>query len=108
MRITAEMLREKGARCDQVGIFEEEWPDGAEVTLEHCLRAAELSLDFGWAARQLLPPSARAEYEKASAPAWDECRKASASAWEVYRKAEIAALDEYRKATAHAFYTAAN
>ena len=27
---TAQMLREEGARCPEVAIFKEEWPDGAE------------------------------------------------------------------------------
>ena len=54
MKITARLLRSKGACPDQVAIFVKEWPEGAEVTLPNCLRAAELGLDFDWAADNLL------------------------------------------------------
>ena len=45
---------------------------------------------------------ARAEYQKAEAPAWAEYQKAVAPAWAEYEKAEAAALAEYEKAKAAA------
>jgi hypothetical protein len=90
MRITPSQLARLGACADQLGIFRAEWPDGAEVTLANCLRAADL--DFGGAARHLLSRSARAEYDKVRAAAQAEYDKACAMAFfEAFSKGQHAA-----------------
>ena len=62
MKITKEFLKRKRACADQVALFAEEWPEGAEVTLDTCLRAAQIGLDFGWAAENLLSADGREEW----------------------------------------------
>ena len=117
MKITAQMLRDKGACKNQVETFENEWPNGCNVTRKNCLRAAELRLDFNWAAGWLLSADALAAYDKAVAPALAAYKKAKADAlaaykkakadaWTVHNKAAADALAAYEKATADAFYTA--
>ena len=54
MRVTIEFLREHNACKDEVAIFETEWPDGAELTLENLLRAVGLGLDIYWLAPRVL------------------------------------------------------
>ena len=93
--ITAQMLRDRGACNDQVNIFAAEWPGGAEVTLENCLRAAELGFNFDWVANVLLPSEARQVY----AAAIDEALR-------VHYAATKEALRAYRAACATAFHAA--
>ncbi len=62
MKITKEFLESKDACADQAVLFAKEWPEGAEVTLDTCLRAAQIGLDFGWAATALLPFERYYEY----------------------------------------------
>ena len=54
---------------NRVAIFEEEWPEGVEITPESLMRAAELELDLSWYVYCFLPISARGAYFKATAPA---------------------------------------
>ena len=59
MKITKKFLESKRACAYHVALFAEEWPEGAEVTLDTCLRAAQIGLDFGWAADNLLSADGR-------------------------------------------------
>lgn len=52
--ITAQELRDMGACEHTVSKLEAEWPEGAEITLPTCIRAAELRADFYWLASRLL------------------------------------------------------
>ena len=75
-RITAEWLIENGA-CDVDG-FRKLFPTGATVTVANMQKALDADLDVLWLATKL-PRPARAEYDKATAPAlvkvWDEWSK---------------------------------
>ena len=115
MKITREYLVGLGASCEQLDTFSDEWPDGAEITLDNCLRAAELGLDLDWLAEKMFPAPALEAYEKATAPAfeayekarataWEAYRQATAPAWEAFEKAIAPALEAYEKAKAAAFY----
>ena len=78
MKITAQLLRDANACEEQVAIFATQWPDGDEVTLANCRKAAKLGLDFDWAARHLLSAPAWVAYKEATAPALAACEKARA------------------------------
>ena len=104
-RLSARTLRKLGATCDQVDIFEHEWPHGARVTLKNCRRAAELELDLDWLAVRWLPAPALAAYKKATAT--PRAALEEATPWVVYNKAVTAALAVFDKTRAQAFYAAA-
>ena len=87
MKITREYLVSLGASCEQLDAFSAEWPDGAEITLENCLRAAELGLDLDWLAEKMFPARAWEAYRQATAPAREAYRQATAPAWEAYERA---------------------
>ena len=128
MYLTADMLKEKDACNYQVTVFEKEWPDGAEVTVEAILRAVELELDIDWFARQFLPAPVRKAYEEALAPVqkaydeaiapvwgayyeaiaptWKAYNEAMASAEKVYNEVMASARKAYHKAQALALYKA--
>ncbi len=95
MKITVQMLRNAGACREQIEVFEREWGRGGNVTLERCLRAAALHLDFDWASKRFL-----------RAPAEEAFRKAIDQAKEAYRKAIAPAKEAYQKAIAWAFWKA--
>lgn len=103
-KITAEMLIEKGAPpgCDEVIDFRNEWPDGAEVTLENLNRAAELCLSQDWFAAKFLSAPALEAYLKATVKAKEACQKVTHPVWRDSLDARIAAEDAYEKATAPA------
>ena len=54
MRVTADWLKAKRACPKQVAVFEAEWPDGLDLTLEVIERALVLDLDLGWFATRAL------------------------------------------------------
>ena len=88
MKITAEMLRGKKACEPQVKTFKQEWPAGAEVTIENIMRAQELELDIDYAAQRLFAP-----------PAWEKYKKALAAEWAKYLTARVVALAKFQTAT---------
>ena len=63
--ITYAMLKELKSNCDeaQLAIFEREFPDGAEVTLDNVRKARELELDVILLVYKLAPASI-----------WDRCK----------------------------------
>ena len=69
MKITKQWLIAAHACHSQVEIFDEEWPNGAEITLENYLRAAELDLDLDWLAKNMFFASTQEAYCKAVARA---------------------------------------
>lgn len=112
-RITTAWLRRHDACAEQVKIFEGEWPKGAPLTAANVRRAAELGLDLHWFANQVLPATALADYERATAPAQADYRRATATAsadyqratdtaWADYQRARTTASADYRRATATA------
>ena len=84
MKITAELLVEKGATCDQVDLFKQTFPKGAVVNLKNCLLAAERGLDIDWAAENLLSKPAWKVYNETRAPARKVCDETCAPARKVY------------------------
>ena len=96
MIVTADMLRlrRKPACKDQVDIFEEEWPDGAEATLPNCLRAVELDLDLSWFVANFLSASTWKVFRQTIDRAWEGYDEATASAWEASQEATARALYE--------------
>jgi len=102
MKITHEYLVGLGASCEQLDTFSEEWPDGAEVTLDNCLRAAELHLNLDWLAEKMFPARAREAFEQARAPALEAYRQATAPAREAFEQARATAWEAYEQATAPA------
>jgi len=112
VRILLSALRAAGACADQVALFEARFGDGVDVTEALCLSVADL-FDWDWAADNLLPaparaeywramPHAEAEYIRASAPARAEYWRAMAHAEAEYIRASAPARAEYERAAAHA------
>jgi hypothetical protein len=75
MKITATKLRKLKACEEQVARFEREWPQGANVTVQHCNRAVEIGLDLDWLAEHMLTATAWAAYKQAKAPAFYEASR---------------------------------
>ena len=102
MKITVKQLVKLNACANQVVIFKRLFGPSATVTLANCVKAGKAGLAFDWAARNLLPATARDAYQKARAPALDAYQKARATALDAYEKETAPALDAYQKATATA------
>ena len=109
MRITAKMLREKGACFGDVNCFEERWPDGCDITPKNCKIAfGELGMDIDWAAEELLSVQVYIKFNKAETLAWNERNKTRDAAWAKcggawcnrpeYRRVMSLAWAEYHKA----------
>jgi len=94
MFITVEILRSHKACQDQVDLFAATFPDGVQVTEAVCLAAAD-KFDFRWAAENLLPPEARAEYQAKHASILGEYRAKRAPIWAEYRASNAAIWDAY-------------
>ena len=78
MKITARILKLKGACIGQVALFKSLWPDGVQITEALCIAHAS-EFDWGWAANNLLSAPAWAEYERVRAPALAEYERVTAS-----------------------------
>ena len=102
MKITKQWLITAHACHSQVEIFDEEWPDGAEITLENYLRAAELNLDLGWFAKNIFSAPAQKAYDEAMAIAQKAYDIAMAQAQKVYDIAIAPPLEAYDIAMAQA------
>ncbi|KKK68363.1 hypothetical protein LCGC14_2944780, partial [marine sediment metagenome] len=106
MFVTSEMMKAKGACWEkQNEVFASEWPDGVEITLEVCKRAAGLGLSLDWFAENMLPAPALKAYSEASAPAWKAYNEATAPAWKAYKEATAPAWKTHKEATAPAWKT---
>ena len=62
MFVTVKMLQDHRACQDQVDLFAATFPDGVRATAAVCLAVSD-KFDWGWAAGNLLPLEAWAEYE---------------------------------------------
>ena len=100
--ITAGMLREKRACAAQLRVFEQHFPNGAEVS-EALARQLHDVFVWGWAAKHLLTPSAETAYNEATASAWEAFNKAMATAETAYSKAMASARKARDEAKAQAF-----
>ena len=92
-RITAEMLAQKDADCDEIDEFRERFPDG--VDLETVQPKEVVGLNVQWVVRSMLPHPAWKTYKEARDTAWDAYWEAMATAWE---EARLGALALARKA----------
>jgi phage tail protein X len=104
--ITLEFLEKAKACTDQVEIFKKTFPEGAEITLENLMVAAEHHLDLNWLANKILDAPAWKVYEKTRAPAWKVYEETRAPAWKVYEETLATAWKVYEKTLATAFYAA--
>lgn len=75
--ITADMLRAKGALCDQVKVFEATFPEGTAVTLESVDVALAAGLGVGWFASRFLSAKLWAELKRQCAPFRAEYERAT-------------------------------
>ena len=94
MKITTEMLQAKQGCVDQVSLFEEMFPDGAETTLENILWSSNAWLDLDWFAKHFLTSQAQHAYAQAESPAWHAYKQAEAQARHAYKQAAGRALYE--------------
>ena len=91
MKVTVNELLVLHACKKQIAIFDNEWPDGAEITEKNYLRACELNLDLDWVANNFLVAVAQAEYDRVRRLALAE-----------YERVRRPALAEYGRACASA------
>ena len=89
--VTVEILKEMGANCqEELTKFQELFPNGAEITLENCLKAVRDGLSIEWFFYRFLPDPIRQEYEKKTGPIWQEYREKVApifiSVYEAHQK----------------------
>jgi cell division septum initiation protein DivIVA len=98
--ITKQMLIDADACPSQVDLFEKTFGDSVVVTMKRAEKVAHL-FDWGWAIR-LLDAKGRAEYERATDAARAELDRAIAPAHDEYDRATDAARAEYDRATAPA------
>jgi hypothetical protein len=96
-----------GACREQVEAFRERFGKYVEVTPELCASVAAV-FDWWWAARNLLSPAARAEYERVRAAAWAEYERVTAPVLDEYKRVTASARTEYKRARASAFGVAYN
>jgi len=69
--LTAEFLKSKGMHPHDLAVFSAEWPNGCEVTLENCIRSAELEL---FLPGRVLSDHAYRMFRRADIKAWREER----------------------------------
>ena len=91
MLVTTAKLRDLGACRDQVDLFVALFGESVEVTKALCIEHAQ-KFNWNWAAKNLLPKTARAEYDHATASAWDEYDHAKASARAEYERTKASAF----------------
>ncbi|HKJ87904.1 MAG TPA: hypothetical protein VKA48_05300 [Gammaproteobacteria bacterium] len=102
-RITADMLAEAGAHCDQLDEFRGRFPDGLDPETVQPEEIADL--DVGWAVHYMLPIPTRKAFWEAREAALESymgtpfgALKARNSAWKAYREAKArAAIDLFRR-----------
>ena len=108
MIITTKLLERKDACISQVELFQATFGDEAEVTLENCLRAAAVGLDFDWAAQHLLSATARKQYNETVAPARKQYDETVAPARKQYDETVAKARKMFDEARGRAFYKVVN
>lgn len=99
MKITAALLKEKGACKDDIRAFEKQWPNGCKVTRKNCRIAFNvMGLDVTWAAAELLSIKEFAKYQEVCYSAQAKyarrygCWVTEERVWAKYRKARIEAF----------------
>ena len=100
--LTIKDLRAADACEKQVKLFEQHFGDGGTVTLAKVRKVASL-FDWNWAARYLLSPARRAEYERIVAPALAKYERVGVSATAEYERIVAPAWAEYERIVAPAW-----
>ena len=72
-------LIEAGACPEQVKLFRKLFGKQVFVTVKRAVSVAD-KFDFSWAARTLLTPPARADFDRVCAPAWEDYDRVYAAA----------------------------
>ena len=96
MKLYARDLQAAKACPEQVALFRAHFGDGGTVTLAK-VRKVALLFNWNWAARFLLSPASRAEYEHVRASALAEYDSVRASAWAQYGRVTASAWFAGRK-----------
>jgi len=102
-KITADMLAEKGADCDEIDEFRERFPDGLDLETVQPEEIADL--DVEWAVHYMLPIPTRKAFWEAREAALESymgtpfgALRARNSAWKAYQEAKArAAIDLFRE-----------
>lgn len=106
MRITPDILREKGASARTVAIFSVECPDGVDITEAWCAATPHI-LPWDWVAMRFLDRAALDEYWLVEELSWKRrraaCEAAASDGKDAYTRVWNAAWREYRRACAAAF-----
>ena len=98
--ITYELLQSKGACEGQLKLFKKTFHNGVEVTIEECVKYAEV-FDFKWASKNLLVD--QEAYEEADEPLWKAYEEAEAPLWKAYEEANAPLFKAYEEGLAKAF-----
>ena len=100
--LTLSTLRNANACAGQVRKFKRRFGESVDVTEDLCASVATV-FDWTWAVSRLLPPTAWAEYERATESARAEYARVRDAAWAEYARVRDAARAEYERALAVAF-----
>lgn len=111
MKLTRAMLVQTGACGDQMELYSEVYPNGAEITEQFCSSEGN-RFDWNWVAEHFLPPAdleeyrrvraqARVDFLRVKVPAYEECERTKALATE--ESVKVAARMEYKRARAEAW-----
>ena len=73
--ITHDWLVERNACVDLVAVFDQEFPDGAELNQVNLLRCATLELDLNWFAMWYFKDKPLDEYMRRIIPLWAEYKR---------------------------------
>ena len=88
--------------CDeQVELFRAKFGESVDITPELCESVAS-EFDFDWAARNLLPPAALAEFKRVTDAAYAEYRRVRDTAYAEYKRVTAPAYAEYERVRAPA------
>ena len=94
--LTIQQLHQAGACAEAVETFRAAFGEAVEVT-EALAAQHAATFDWDWAARHLLTPPARAEYDRVTAPALAEYDRVTAPALAEYKRVTAAARAEYHR-----------
>ena len=95
--ITYELLQSKGACEGQLRLFKKTFPNGVEVTVEECVKYAQV-FDFNWASRNLLVD--QGAYKEAKAPLWEVYKEGKAPSLKAYKEAKATLWKAYKEVEA--------
>lgn len=97
MKFTVDKLIQARACQEQVDLFRETFPDGAEVSVDTAVSVAEI-FDWDFAAMHFLSIEGTKVYNKAEAPFWETYYKTVAPLWETCLDVDAPCLESYNEA----------